>query len=95
MDNNGATKFYRLSIFHATAGDAQSPFSLIGLWSGNLKRLPGHISKYTMRSLVVDETRHGVRDVAVNVRGAAVARIEQTIYARKNIRTKHTRFLLG
>lgn len=34
--------------------------------------------------LVVDETRHGVRDVAVNVRGAAVARIGQTIYARKN-----------
>lgn len=28
--------------------------------------------------------KRGVRDVAVNVRGAAVARIEQTIYTRKN-----------
>jgi len=33
--------------------------------------------------LVVDEMRHGVRDIAVNVRGFAV-RIEQTIYTRKN-----------
>lgn len=33
---------------------------------------------------VVDETRYGVRDVDVNVRGSAVTHIEQTIYACKN-----------
>jgi hypothetical protein len=35
-------------------------------------------------SAAVDETRHGVRDVVVNVRGSPIVRIEQTIYALKN-----------
>lgn len=38
----------------------------------------------TRASAAVDETRHGVRDVVVNVRGSPIVRIEQTIYALKN-----------